>query len=143
MADPKNTFLLGEGVEGNVTCVKYSPSGYWLAFGDDKGAFRVLGWSAAENGWVAKYENPSLFGGAIADLAWSDDSKKVMIVGAGTTRAACINLDGTKAGDITGHVGTLLTCDIKPARPPKAVVSGEDMEIQVYKGVPLKPETHI
>ena len=144
MNDPKKTWLLGEGVEGNVTCVKYSPSTYYVAFGDDKGAVQVLGWSPAENGWVVKYENANLFGGAVADLAWSEDSKKILAVGAGNTRAAMVSIDGgTKAGDIIGHNGTLLTCDIKPTKPPKAVVSGEDMEIQVYKGIPMKPEKSI
>lgn len=104
LTNPKNTIILGGAVEGNVTCVKYSHTGYYVAFGDDKGLIRVLGWSAAENGWVVKYENQNLFGGAVADLAWSEDSKKILVVGAGHTRAAAIAIDGgTKAGDIIGH----------------------------------------
>lgn len=143
LVNPKNTIIVGEGIEGNVTVAKYSYSGYYLAYGDDKGAFKVIGWSTAENGWVTKYENANLFGGAIADISWSDDSKKLLIVGSGQTRAVAINLDGNKAGDIHGHTAALLTCDIKQTKPPKAIVSGEDMEIQVYKGIPLKPETTI
>ena len=84
LANPLSSILFADGIEGKVTCVKYSHSGYYLAFGDDKGMLKVIGWSAAENGWVTKYENSNLFGGAIADIAWSDDSKKIVAVGAGS-----------------------------------------------------------
>jgi hypothetical protein len=35
LKDPLKTRLYGEGIEGNVSCVRYSPSGYYIAFGDD------------------------------------------------------------------------------------------------------------
>jgi len=31
-----------------VTAVKYSPNGNYIAFGDEKGKLRVIGWSSAE-----------------------------------------------------------------------------------------------
>lgn len=73
------------------------------------------------------------------DIAWSDDSKKLVAVGAGSQRAAAINVDsGTRIGDMTGANGTLLTCDIKLTKPPKCIASGEDMEVQVFKGIPYR-----
>jgi hypothetical protein len=30
-----------------VTAVKYSPNGNYIAFGDEKGKLRVIGWSSA------------------------------------------------------------------------------------------------
>lgn len=92
LINPKNSKLYGLLVEGNVTSVKYSPNGNYIAFGDDKGAFKVIGWSAAENDFIVKYENSSLFGGAILDIAWADDNQKVVAVGAGNARAAAINI---------------------------------------------------
>jgi WD40 repeat protein len=75
----------------------------------------------------------------VNDLAWTDDSKKIMAVGAGQQRAMAINLDTkSKAGDLICHSATLLTCDIKNPKPYKAIVSGEDKEVQFYAGVPFK-----
>jgi len=36
-----------------------------------------------------------------------------------------------------------LTVDIRAAKPHKVIVSGQDFEVQVYKGVPFKPEKSI
>ena len=74
-------------------------------------------------------------------MAWSDDNKKIVAVGAGNKRGAAFNVDGgNKAGDITGHNGTLLSVAISPSKPSFCVMGGEDMEVQVHKGPPYKNE---
>lgn len=123
-----------------VTCVKYSPNGNYIAFGDEKGKLRVIGWSSAQGDFITSYERDGLLNGEISDISWVDDCKKIVVVGSGTIRAAAINIElNNKAGDLIGHNGSLLTCDIRP-KPYKCIVSGEDKEIQVYQGVPLKHE---
>ena len=47
------------------------------------------------------------------------------------------------AGDLVGHNATLLCCSVKNPKPYKLIVSGEDKEIQIYKGVPFKLEKSI
>ena len=144
LADPKNSRLYGPAIEGNVTAVKWSNSGYYIAFGDDKSGFKIIGWSAAENGWIVKYENSNLLNGAINGIAWSEDNKKLVVVGAGGTRALAIQMEnGNKAGEINGHTAEVLTCDFAPTKPQRAIISGQDMEIQMYKGTPLKHEKSI
>lgn len=118
LADPKNSRLYGPAIEGNVTAVKWSNSGYYIAFGDDKSGFKIIGWSAAENGWIVKYENSNLLNGAINGIAWSEDNKKLVVVGAGGTRALAIQMEnGNKAGEINGHTAEVLTCDFAPTKP--------------------------
>ena len=128
----------------NITCVKYSLNGNFLAFGDEKGGVKIIGWSAAENDWIIKYENANLIAGAVNDLSWTDDHQKIVAVGAGGTRAAAVNIEmKTTAGDLVGHNATLLCCSVKNPKPYKLIVSGEDKEIQIYKGLPFKLEKSI
>ena len=63
LKEPKKAMIYGGDIEGNVTVARWSPSGYYFCFGDDKGGVRVVGWRPAENGWVIKFENKQLFGG--------------------------------------------------------------------------------
>lgn len=55
LKNPLNTIIYSDGIEGKVTCAKYSNSGYYLAFGDESGGLKIIGWSTAENGWIVKY----------------------------------------------------------------------------------------
>lgn len=142
--DPKKTQLYGPNIEGNVTTAKWSNNGYYIAFGDDKSGFKIIGWSPAENDWIVKYENPNLINGVINEISWSEDNKKLVVVGTGGTRGVAIQLEnGNKAGEINGHTADLLTCDVAPNKPQRALVTGQDMEIQMYKGTPLKLEKSI
>jgi hypothetical protein len=65
-------------------------------------------------------------------------------VGAGGKRAAAINIEmNNSAGELIGHNATLLCCSVKNPKPYKLIASGEDKEIQIYKGVPFKHEKSI
>ena len=93
---------------------------------------------------MIKHSEDGILDGAIMDIAWSEDNKKIVIVGAGNRRGAAINVDGGgKGGDITGHNGTLLTVDISKTKPSYCVLSGEDLEVQIHKGPVYKIEKSI
>lgn len=81
--DPKKTLIYSSFIEGNVSAAKWSNNGYYIAFGDDKSGFKVIGWSNAENDWIVKYENSNLINGVINDISWSEDNKKLVVVGTG------------------------------------------------------------
>ena len=140
----RNTKVWTKSNPHDVTCAKYSPSGSYIAYGDEKGGVKVVGWNPNENTFMVKYENENLLGGAVMDIAWTEDNQKIVVVGDGKTRAKAINID-TKSGcgELSGHSQCLLTVDVKTTRPFKCVLTGQDMQIQVYKGPPFKPEKSI
>ena len=85
-----------------------------------------------------------MLNGAVSDLSWTDDHQKIVAVGAGGKRAAAVNIEmNNQAGELIGHNATLLCCDVKNPKPYKLIVSGEDKEIQIYKGIPFKLEKSI
>lgn len=143
--DPLKTKVFNNQILNEITCVKYNHDGNYIAIGDDKGGVRVIGWSDAEKNFVVKYQNDGLLaGGQVNDIAFSDDNQKIVVVGAGGQRAKAVNIDtNSNCGELTGHTSTLLCVDIKITKPFKCVLSGEDKEIQVYKGPPFKSEKSI
>lgn len=58
-------------------------------------------------------------GSPVNDIAWTDDQKKIVVVGAGNKRGAAVNIDtNSNCGELQmGHAGTLLSCDIKNTKP--------------------------
>ena len=130
LSDPLKSKIFSTKIMNDITCVKYSPNGYAIAVGDEKGGLKLLGWSNAENDFVISYENDGFLGGKINDISWTDDAKKILVVGEGQKRAVAINVETkTNAGDLICHSANLMTCDIKNPKPYKAIVSGEDKEI--------------
>ena len=115
--DPSKTRIVNEGILANVTAVAYSPNGYSIAFGDVKGAVKVGGWNA-DGAFTATFAENCL-AGPVNDIKFSDDSKKLIVVGGGDSRAKTINLENKgKWGEITaGHIATLLSCDMKYSKP--------------------------
>ena len=65
MNDPKKSTVYTTKVLNEVSCVRYSPNGNWLAFGDVKGAVKIIGWSGAENAYVVKYQNDNMLGAIV------------------------------------------------------------------------------
>ena len=45
--NPKKSSIYTNQIVNIVTCVKYSPNGQYIAYGDEKGGVRVIGWSDA------------------------------------------------------------------------------------------------
>lgn len=66
-----------------TTVAKYAPSGYYVASGDQSGKVRI--WDATQPTHILKAEYP-VISGPIRDVAWSEDSKRVAVVGEGRER---------------------------------------------------------
>lgn len=74
------------------------------------------------------------------DIAWTEDSKRLLISGEGSdTFARAIIWDsGSSCGQITGHGKTINAVDVKQTRPFRVVTAGEDNESGFYAGPPFK-----
>ena len=123
----------------NATCARFSPSGEWVASGDAAGGVKV--WSAAEaNGERAVKNDIPVLGGAITDLQWAPDGKKIVAVGNGRGRLAkCFAWDrGSNFGDFDGLSSKVNSCDFRPTDPFRIVTGSEDFRVNVYGGPPFK-----
>jgi WD40 repeat protein len=121
-----------------TTVARWAPSGFYIASGDVHGNVRV--WDTTNmNENILKFECRPI-SGAIRDLAWSEDSKRIVAVGEGRERFGAVFMwdSGSSVGEITGHSKTLLTCDFKPSRPYRVVTGGEDFTACWFEGPPFK-----
>jgi len=109
-----------------------------LAFGDTNGGLKVIGLTA-DGEYKVQFEKDNFLGGQINEIVWLDDNKKLVCVGAGNNRAVGIDTSsGMKiGGELGGSNGTILSADAKITRPFKFVSTGEDKEIQAFKGPPF------
>lgn len=78
--------------------------------------------------------------GAIKDLAWSDDSKRIVVAGDGREKfgAAILWDTGASVGEISGHSKTINSIDFKQTRPYRVATAGEDNESAFFHGPPFK-----
>ncbi|KAI9217823.1 WD40-repeat-containing domain protein [Blastocladiella britannica] len=120
-----------------VGVARYSPSGYYIASGDVRGNVRI--WDATQPEQILKAEYPIL-SGAIRDLAWDAESKRIVAVGEGRDRYAAAFLfdSGSSVGEIVGHSKVINSVSIRPTRPFRAVTASDDMSVNFYPGVPYK-----
>ncbi|KAJ1455293.1 hypothetical protein M885DRAFT_464553 [Pelagophyceae sp. CCMP2097] len=125
------------GHKYNVTVARFSPNGFWCCSGDEAGFLRIWAWDNPEH--LLKVE-VQVIAGAIKDIAWDPDSKKIAIVGDGKGSVAkCIVWDtGNSVGDMVGHAKRAITCAFKPNRPPRIVTGSEDFKVCFYAGPPFK-----
>lgn len=134
-----NTPLLPEA-HGTLTCLNYrghaypvtacklSPSGAYVASGDERGALRVWAFDHPEH--LAKYDAIGLQG-AIRDIDWDSESKRLAIGGERLdARAECaraIQWDGVTAGQLMQFAkGRVAAVSFKPTRPFRIVTAGMD-----------------
>jgi len=119
------------------TVARYSPSGYYIASGDASGTVRI--WDTTQATHPLKIELPVL-GGAVLDLAWSEDSKRIVVGGDGRDKYghAFIWDSGASVGEIGGHAKPIYSIDMKPSRPYRVATGSEDMAINFYAGPPFK-----
>ncbi len=64
----------------NVTCAKYSPSGFYIASADQSGKVRI--WDTVNKEHILKNEFQPISGN-IKDLQWSSDNQRIIIGGEG------------------------------------------------------------
>ena len=97
---------------------------------------RVWAWTHAEH--LLKKETPAL-GGEVEDLAWDGESKRIVAVGGGASKAKVFAWDtGSNLGEIIPHTKKIITCDLRPTLPHRLVMGGEDFNVSFYTGAPFK-----
>lgn len=120
-----------------VNVAKYSPSGFYIASGDQSGKVRI--WDTVNKEHILKNEfHP--FGGPIKDIAWSPDNQRMVVVGEGRERFGHVFMSetGTSVGEISGQSKPINSCDFRPARPFRIVTGSEDNTTAVFEGPPFK-----
>jgi WD40 repeat protein len=121
-----------------TTVARWSPSGYYICSGDVHGNIRV--WDTTNmNENILKFEGRPI-SGPVRDLAWSEDSKRIIAVGEGREKFGTVFMwdSGSSVGEITGQSKTILTCDFKPTRPYRIITGGEDFTACWFEGPPFK-----
>uniref|UniRef100_A0A8R1XZZ8 Actin-interacting protein 1 n=1 Tax=Onchocerca volvulus TaxID=6282 RepID=A0A8R1XZZ8_ONCVO len=121
----------------STTVAKYSPSGFYVASGDQSGKIRI--WDAIQPTHILKAEY-SILSGPIRDIAWSDDSKRIAVVGEGRERFGHVFLfdTGTSNGNLSGQSRAMSSIDFRPARPYRLVSCSEDNTVALFEGPPFK-----
>lgn len=120
-----------------VNVAKYSPSGFYIASGDQSGKVRI--WDTVNREHLLKNEFQPI-SGPIKDIAWSADSQRMVIVGEGRERFGHVFMTetGTSVGEISGQSKPINSCDFRPTRPFRIVTGSEDNTIGVFEGPPFK-----
>jgi len=120
-----------------TTVARYAPSGFYIASGDVSGTVRI--WDTTQKEHVLKIEL-KILSGAIMDLQWSDDSKRIVAVGDGKDKYGAVFLfdSGSSVGEITGHSKQVSSCDFKQTRPYRIATGGEDQLVNWFEGPPFK-----
>ncbi|KAG8532563.1 uncharacterized protein KY384_002440 [Bacidia gigantensis] len=124
-----------------TTVARFSPSGYYVASGDESGTVRV--WDCTGNG-ITKGEYP-IISGPINDIAWDGDSQRLIAVGRGKEKFGhCITADsGNTVGEIKGHSDQINCVSIRQQRPLRAATGGDDSTLVFYHGAPFKFNTSL
>ncbi|XP_036445523.1 WD repeat-containing protein 1 [Colossoma macropomum] len=120
-----------------VIVAKYAPSGFYIASGDVSGKIRI--WDTTQKEHLLKYEYQP-FGGKIKDIAWTEDSKRIAVVGEGREKFGAVFLwdSGSSVGEIVGHSKIINSVDIKQTRPYRLVTGSDDNCTSFLEGPPFK-----
>jgi len=120
-----------------TTVARYAPSGFYIASGDVAGTVRI--WDTTQKEHILKIELKVL-AGPILDIQWSDDSKRVVVVGEGKEKFGAVFLwdSGSSVGEITGHTKPITTVDFKQTRPYRVATGSEDSQVNWFEGPPFK-----
>nr|XP_023650953.1 WD repeat-containing protein 1 [Paramormyrops kingsleyae] len=120
-----------------VTVAKYSPSGFYIASADISGKIRI--WDTTQKEHLLKYEYQP-FSGKVKDIAWTEDSKRIAMVGEGREKFGAVFLwdTGSSVGEISGHNKIINSVDIKQTRPYRLVTGSDDNCSAFFEGPPFK-----
>ncbi|KAM3142087.1 hypothetical protein pb186bvf_005741 [Paramecium bursaria] len=127
-----------DGHKFETTAAQISPSGNLCCSGDARGNLFI--WEIRTQGHPISKQFENQLGGAIKDIAWTSDGQRIVVVGEGKTYfAKALLLDtGSSLGEISGVSKNLYSCDVRPQRPYRLVVGGEEYSLQWYEGPPFK-----
>ncbi|KAK0140901.1 WD repeat-containing protein 1 [Merluccius polli] len=120
-----------------VTVAKYAPSGFYIASGDVSGKIRI--WDTTQKEHLLKYEYQPI-AGKVRDIAWTEDSKRMAVVGEGREKYGAVFLwdSGSSVGEVGGHAKSINSVDLKPSRPYRLVSGGDDSIVAFSEGPPFK-----
>ncbi|KAL7407233.1 hypothetical protein ABVT39_005416 [Epinephelus coioides] len=120
-----------------VTVAKYAPSGFYIASGDVSGKIRI--WDTTQKEHLLKYEYTPI-SGKIKDIAWTEDSKRIAVVGDGREKFGAVFLwdSGSSVGEVAGHSKLINSVDIKQTRPYRLATGSDDTTGSFSEGVPFK-----
>eukprot|EP01135_Chromosphaera_perkinsii_P000674 Nk52_evm2s148 gene=Nk52_evmTU2s148 len=120
-----------------ATVARFAPSGFYIASADVSGKVRI--WDCVGDDRLLKYEYRPL-SGAVKDMQWSEDSKRIVVGGEGKESFGTVFLwdTGSSVGTITGHSSAINSCDFKQTRPFRIVTAGEDKIAAFFHGPPFK-----
>lgn len=120
-----------------VTVAKYAPSGFYIASGDITGKIRI--WDTTQKEHLLKNEYTP-FSGRIKDIAWTEDSKRIAVVGEGREKFGAVFLadTGSSVGEVSGHSKIINSVDIKPTRPYRLATASDDACASFFEGPPFK-----
>jgi len=121
----------------DTTVAAYAPSGFYICSADITGKIRI--WDTTNKEHILKYEYQVL-GGAIKDISWDAESKRIAVCGDGReTSANVISWDtGTSVGQLSGPSGKCNNVHIKQNRPYRLILASEDYSAYYYEGPPFK-----
>lgn len=131
------------GHTARVTVAKFSPSGNYVCSADARGTLRV--WSFDSDEHLCKLHLPQLLVGAIRDVAWDGEGRRICVVGDSSPSSSTKNLSakviqwdtGVSCGELGQHVKRVLSCDMNSKRPIRCVTAGEDTNVLFHGGTPL------
>ncbi|VEL32297.1 unnamed protein product, partial [Protopolystoma xenopodis] len=120
-----------------VKVAKYSPTGFYIASADLYGKIRI--WDTTSKEHILKYEYQP-FAGPVKDLAWSEDSKRIIVGGTGREKFGTVFMwdTGSSVGEIMGMSRTINSVDLRITRPYRAVTGSEDSVVCFFAGPPFR-----
>ncbi|XP_049851579.1 66 kDa stress protein-like [Schistocerca gregaria] len=121
----------------NPTIARYSPSGFYIASADSNGMVRIWDTTQAEHILKCEFQ---LLAGPATDMCWTDDSKRLSVVGQGREKfGVVVAFDtGASVGEITGHSKIINSVDLKQSRPYRLVTGSDDLNVNFFEGPPFK-----
>lgn len=141
--DGKNGPVLFTKHTFTTTVAAFSPSGNYIASGDEAGHVKI--WDSSVFGKDGFDQPPiksefQILSGPIRSIAWDADNSRVIAVGQGKDKFGhCFTWDtGNSIGEIQGHSETINAVDIKPQRPYRAATVGDDKAMVFFNGPPFK-----
>uniref|UniRef100_A0A8C7ZN59 WD repeat domain 1 n=1 Tax=Oryzias sinensis TaxID=183150 RepID=A0A8C7ZN59_9TELE len=120
-----------------VGVAKYAPSGFYIASGDASGKIRI--WDTTQKEHMLKYEYTPI-SGKIKDIAWTEDSKRIAVVGDGREKFGAVFLwdSGSSVGELSGHSKLINSVDIRHKRPYRLAAASDDTCGSFFEGPPFK-----
>eukprot|EP00040_Diaphanoeca_grandis_P021126 m.112508 g.112508 ORF g.112508 m.112508 type:complete len:596 (-) comp28197_c0_seq1:85-1872(-) len=134
--DPADSYTFNDhACNVNVAC--FSPSGFYMASGDEKGLVKIWDLTQPEHKVKCEFQ---VLSGPVKDIAWDADSKRLAVCGGGfDLYARTIMWDsGSNVGTIVGHAKMVNSIDFKKTRPFRVATASEDTDSGFYAGPPFK-----